>query len=153
MQYPDTRSARSVGLLRARLSAIGRQATFPEDGWLHASGRALDLDRPTFVVSVAANCPSCPLVLAHAQEVAREIGEQAQVVAVAPSEHRELLASEQAQGAFGGLPLLLDDGSFRRAIGAASVPHAALIVRGRVTWVAENLEPYRTALLQVESQL
>lgn len=140
--YPDTRPARSIGQLHGRLSALGGKVVEPAAGGFATDVNLFDPAAPYFAVYLSGSCQVCPQVAANAQQARAELDGRVQVVAVVAAEEKLYAEALAAQGVASDLPYLVDAGPLRRAFGATSTPHAALVVDGQVIWVGEHLLGY-----------
>lgn len=138
-KYPDTRPARSTMQLRARLSVIGSEIADPSTGGFATGVTTFDPSAPYFAVYLSGSCQFCPQVAANAQEAKAALGARAQVVAVVAVEEKAYAEALAGQGVAAELPYLMDPGDLRRALGVATMPHAALVVGGKVVWIGDHL--------------
>jgi hypothetical protein len=137
--YPDTRPARSIGQLYGRLSALGGEVADPAAGGFATEVSLFDPAAPYFAVYLSGSCQVCPQVAANAQQARAELDGRVQVVAVVAAEEKAYAEALAAQGVAPELPILIDAGPLRRALGAATTPHAALVVDGKVVWIGDHL--------------
>jgi hypothetical protein len=137
--YPDTRPARSIGQLRGRLSALGGEVGNAAVGGYATSVTLFDPSAPYFAVYLSASCQVCPQVAANAQQAQAELAGRVQVVGVVAAEETAYAEALAGQGVAADLPFLIDAGTLRRTLGAATTPHAALVIGGKVVWIGDHL--------------
>lgn len=137
--YPDTRPARSIGQLYGSLSAIGGEVGDAAAGGYATDVSLFDPSAPYFAVYLSGSCQVCPQVAANAQQARAELDGRVQVVAVVAAEEKAYAEALAGQGVAAELPYLIDPGPLRRALGAATTPHAALVVDGKVVWIGDHL--------------